>query len=289
MPVEEINMPEDRQVRTRTRVRHIHIKLSLGAGLLLGQTPRPALAQIAVLSSTVEERVAFPGDRYSGTIVIGNSTARPQVVRIFQTDYSFLANGTSAFNEPGSTRRSNATWITPQTTRVVVPAGTQIAVPYSVLVPPGDSLTGSYWSAIMVEGAPNESAASAKPGAPGVAVGAVIRYAIQVTTHVRDQGARTVRFENEQASATSSNTLMFDVDVANAGERAFRPILWMEVYDADGGLRAKARQSRGLLYPGSSLRQHFDLGILPTGRYKAVLFADTGSDAVFAKQFSINF
>ena len=110
------------------RIRHL-FSLSLGAGLCLVQAPSAAQAQIAVLSSTVEERVAFPGDRYSGTIVIGNSTARPQVARIFQTDYSFLANGTSAFDEPGSTRRSNATWITPQTTRVVGPAGTQSAVP----------------------------------------------------------------------------------------------------------------------------------------------------------------
>ncbi|MCX5767486.1 MAG: hypothetical protein NTZ43_09730 [Gemmatimonadetes bacterium] len=270
------------------RSRHLS-SLSLGAVLCLVQAPRAAQAQIAVLSSTVEERVAFPGDRYTGTIVIGNSTTRPQVARIFQTDYSFLANGTSAFDEPGTMQRSNANWITPQTTRVVVPAGTQIVVPYSVLVPSRDSLTGSYWSTIMVEGAPNESAESAKPGAPGVAVGAIIRYAIQVTTHVRDQGARTVQFENERVSTTSSNASMFDVDVANAGERAYRPILWIEVYDADGALRAKAKQSRGLLYPGSSLRQHFDLGTLPTGRYKAVLFADTGSDAVFAKQFSINF
>ena len=62
----------------------------------------------------------------------------------------------------------------------------------------------------------------------------------------------------------------------------------MEVYDAQGGLKAKADQTRGLLYPGTSLHQHFELGKLPPGTYKAVIFADTGEDSVFATQFTIN-
>ena len=61
------------------------------------------------------------------------------------------------------------------------------------------------------------------------------------------------------------------------------------MYDANGALRAKAKQSRGLLYPGTSLRQHFDLGALPAGTYKAVVFADTGEDSVFATQYTITF
>ena len=82
---------------------------------------------------------------------------------------------------------------------------------------------------------------------------------------------------------------MLDLTVVDTGERGYRPVLWVEVYDATGVLRAKGKQSRGLLYPGTSLRQHYDLGALPSGTYKALVFADTGVEPVFAAQFTVVF
>jgi len=77
--------------------------------------------------------------------------------------------------------------------------------------------------------------------------------------------------------------------VQDVGERGYRPVLWIEVYDANGALKANAKQSRGLLFPGTSLHQHFDLGKLAPGAYKAVVYADTGEDSVYASQFKVVF
>ena len=261
----------------------------IGFFAALVAAPVVSQAQIAVLSSTVEERVAAPGEKYSGTIVLSNPTSQPQMARIYQTDYQFSADGTSAFSDAGSTTRSNAGWVTPQTTRIEVPANSQLAVSYSVVVPKNDSLRGTYWSVIMVEGLPNDAGTkSAAPSKPSVQLPAVIRYAIQVATHINFSGNRSVKFVDASARTVDGKATL-DVDVHDAGERAYRPTMWVEVYDAEGTLRAKARQARGLLYPGSSLRQHFDLGALPAGTYKAVIFADSGDDAVFAAQYTITF
>lgn len=250
--------------------------------------PAALRAQIAVLSSTVEEKTAGPGEKYTGTIVVANQTSQPQVARIYQTDYRFSSDGTAHYDDPGTTAHSNASWITPQASRIVVPANSQVAVPYAVAVPLSDSLRGTYWSMIMVEGAPVEPAAGA--GAkPAVAVGAVMRYAIQLATHIRASGTRTVKFDSPSAVKNANGAAALDLDMTDTGERGFRPTLWVEVYDAQGVLRAQAKQVRGLLYPGTSLHQHFDLGALPAGTYKAVVFADTGEDSVFATQFTINF
>lgn len=252
--------------------------------------PAAARAQIAVLSSTVEEKTAAPGEKYTGTIIVSNQSAQPQVARIYQTDYRFASDGTAHYDDAGTSARSNASWITPQASRIVVPANSQVSVPYSVAVPLGDSLRGTYWSLIMVEGAPAEPGAPANDGAkPAVAIGAVMRYAVQLATHIRDSGSRTVQFASPDAAKGANGAAALDLDVTDTGERGFRPTLWVEVYDAQGTLRAKAKQSRGLLYPGTSLHQHFDLGTLPTGTYKAVVFADTGEDAVFAAQYTINY
>ncbi|HXD22472.1 MAG TPA: hypothetical protein VN613_03870 [Gemmatimonadaceae bacterium] len=270
-------------------MRNVRAQLAALTAVVLAAAPVAARAQIAVLSSTVVERTAAPGEKYEGTIIVSNPSAQPQVARIYQTDYRFASDGTAHYDEPGSTARSNASWITPQASRIVIPANSQVAVPYAVAVPLGDSLRGTYWSLIMVEGTPAEPGPGAGGAKPTVAIGAVMRYAVQLATHIRNSGSRTVEFTSPGASKTVTGGAVLDVDMTDTGERGFRPTLWVEVYDAQGALKAKVKQTRGLLYPGTSLHQHFDLGALPSGTYKAVVFADTGEDAVFATQYTVNY
>lgn len=249
----------------------------------LGAAPRTAAAQIAVLSSTVQEHDAAPGERYTGTIRVLNPSAEPQTVRIYQTDYLFDARGTSRFDAVGTVARSNARWVALGAGQLTVPAGTETSVTYTVSVPAGDTLRGSFWSTVMVEGLPSGAAATAH--ARGVGVGAVVRYAIQVATHVGG-GDRLVRFSDVALHAADTANVL-ELVVANVGERAYRPALWVELYDEGGALRARRRQERGLLYPGTSLRQRFDLGALAAGGYRAVVFADAGGDAVHAATYRV--
>jgi hypothetical protein len=267
-------------------MKRIASSLATAALLVL---PARLTSQIAVVGSTVEERVAAPGESYLGTIVVRNLTRQDQPVRIYQTDYLFFADGTSHFDDPGTTPHSNAKWITPTVRSLLVPPASEMTVTYTVKVPQADSLTGTYWSMIMVEGAPTEAGRSSE-GRPQVGVGAVMRYAVQVATHIRTTGSRKVSFANSRLlDNPSDSTKSFELEVKNVGERAYRPTLWIEVYDEQGALKANARQERGLLYPGTSLKQTFALGKLPPGTYRAIVFADSGEDAVFASQFTLKF
>jgi hypothetical protein len=245
-----------------------------------------AQAQIAVVGSTVEERTSAAGESYTGSILVRNLSDVDQPVRIYQTDYLFFADGTSHYNDPGTTARSNAKWITPTVRSLLVPPRSEMSVSYTVRVPQGDSLSGTYWSIIMVEGAPNE-ANRASAGQPQVGVGVVMRYGVQVATHIKATGARKVSFANTKFITSQDGTQTFELEVTNAGERAYRPALWIEVYNEQGELKASARQERGLLYPATSLKQVFNLGKLAAGTYRAVVFADSGEDAVFASQFTL--
>jgi hypothetical protein len=246
-------------------------------------------AQISVLSSTVEERVATPGGGYSGRIAIQNTGTTAETVRLYQTDYRFSADGTSNFDAAGKQTRSNAAWISLQSPQVTVLPGTTVSVPYSVSVPASDSLRGTFWSVIMVEGATKPpTVAAAGHGKVEVGMGTVIRYAVQVATHIGETGSRGVKF-TKAGVVRADTSAAIELDVDDVGERAYRPVMRVELYDAAGTLRAQARQARGLLYPGSSLRQHFDFGKLPAGTYKAVIFADTGEDTVYASQYTIVF
>ena len=256
--------------------------------LLLGALVQPvrAGAQIAVVGSTVEEHTAAPGQSYEGTILVRNLTAQPQAVRIYKSDYLFFADGTSHFDDAGTTPRSNANWIKPSATSIVVPPAGEMTLGYTITVPATDTLRGTYWSAIMVEGAPT---APPPVAAKQVGIGAVVRYAVQLATHLPTTGSRKVAFSNQALSADSTGNRVLEIDVKNMGERAYRPNMWVELYDAAGVLRSRREQQRGLLYPGTSLKQRFVFDVLPAGSYKALVFADSGDDAVFAAQYKLEY
>ena len=250
----------------------------------------PAAAQISVVGSSVEEHAARPGERYEGSVLIRNSSDRPQAVRVYQSDYSFFADGTSHFDDAGTTPRSNAAWIKTSVSTVTIPPSSDVAVTYAVSVPAVDSLRGSYWSAVMVEG---EVIPPAATGAHQIGIGAVVRYAVQLSTNIQSagelSGSRTIGLTNQRLVTDSTGDRSLEIDVTNTGERAYRPALWVELYDDAGAQRAKVQQQRGLLYPTTSLRQHFALPVLPAGSYKAVVFADTGGENVFAAQYKLTF
>ncbi|MEP6732485.1 MAG: hypothetical protein ABJE10_17700 [bacterium] len=248
--------------------------------------PARAGAQIAVVGSTVEEHTAAPGQSYEGSILIRNLTAVPQPVRVYKSDYLFFADGTSHFDDAGTTPRSNANWIKTSATSVVVPPSGEITLGYTITVPSVDSLRGTYWSAIMVEGAPT---APPPASAKQIGIGAVVRYAVQLATHLPKTGSRKVAFSHQVLSTDSTGHRVVELDVLNSGDRAYRPNLWIELYDGAGVLRGRREQQRGLLYPGTSLKQTFVFDALPAGAYKAVVFADSGDDAVFAAQYKLNY
>jgi len=271
----------------RTVLRNVTRTLScalLVAPLLAA--PRRAGAQIAVVGNAVDEHEAGPGQRYVSSITVRNLTNEPQPVRIYQTDYRFSADGTSNFDSAGTVPRSNAAWVKPAASAITIPPNADVVLNYAVTVPAIDSLRGTYWSTIMVEGQPRLPPQS---GRGEIGLGAVFRYAVQVATHLPSAGSRRVRIAKQGFLTDSTGARALDIVVENTGERAYRPNLWIELYDARGVLRARIEKQRGLLYPGTSLKHRFTFGALPAGVYKALVFADTGDDTVSAAQYRLAF
>jgi hypothetical protein len=172
------------------------------------------------------------------------------------------------------------------TTSLVAPPASDVTVAYSVKVPLADTLRGTYWSTVMVEGATEAPPAVSTGSAVGL--GMVVRYAVQVATHIQSSGSRKIHFADQHVEREQENTQSLHLTIENVGERAYRPLLWMEVYDGQGALQASAKQQRGLLYPGTSAKQKFSLSGLKPGSYKAIVFADIGSDEVVAAQYKLS-
>jgi hypothetical protein len=247
-----------------------------------------AAAQIVVTSGAVAEHQAAPGESWQGTIRLRNPTGQPHEARIYLSDYAFQADGSTTYAAPGTAARSSAAWATVSPSRVTVPAGGEATVAYTVAVPAGRPLAGTFWSMVMVETAPDEpTAALPREGRVRVGVRTAMRYGVQLATTIRGTGAASAAFASPQAQAAAGGHRTLRFDVLNDGDLAYRPHVRLELFDADGAPRGRWEAERGLLYPGTSLRQSFDLGALPAGTYQALVVADAGGESVFGARYRL--
>lgn len=256
-------------------------QLKVACGLLVALS-RGAAAQISVTSPNVVESQVVPGESYHGSIRLKNASAsETRRALIYQTDYRFAADGSNDYAKPGTLARSNAKWIRVDVPELEVPPGGEAAVEYTIVVP-SDSMNrvGSYWSMVMVEDGP--SATGSAPPSRGIGVTTIMRYGVQIATHITGTGAPGITFS---APKMEEGTINFDV--TNTGNRACRPALRLELYGVDGAVVATYASQRGLVYPESSVRQKWDLSRLAKGTYAALLVADVGGSELFGVRYQI--
>lgn len=245
-----------------------------------------ARAAVSVVGDLSDERSVKPGESYSGTIVVRGMSDLPEEIKIYAADYLFSSDGKSYYNEPGSAARSNARWITFSPVRVLVPPQQDVTINYTVKVPAADSLTGTYWSILMIEPIPKASAEAAGGGERTIGITAVTRYAYQIITNIGDGGTRKIRFFDPVVSIEDTSRI-FRVSIENTGERYLRPDAICELYDNQGREYGPYRSEKLRIFPGCSVKHRFFLGGIPRGSYKAVIVADSGEEDLFGINYTI--
>lgn len=264
--------------------------LLLLLALILGVIPSTSSAQISVRSQLSHDESTTPGGSYSGSILIRNDTDEIQQAKLYQTDYSFQSDGTNYFGTPGETERSNAAWIELGTSSLVVPPRESVTISYRVRVPSEVPLNGTFWSVIMVEGVPKNSAESLSNNTPDNSLGLiqVTRYGVQVATHIEGTGSAQLEITDSAFTRAEDGSASLKLSIANNGDKMVRPEMWVELYDEAGKAVGKRDGLNNRLYPGTSVQQNIKLGKLDIGTYRALVIMDAGSDEVFAAEFTLN-
>ena len=255
---------------------------------------RFAEAQVSVISDLSHDREIQAGEEYEGTIVLANSSTEPAEAKAYQTDYLFFNDGRNIYGDPGSTERSNAGWITFHPSRVILPPRSRVTIEYRVSVPLNTATTqlnGSYWSMLMVEeigrGSPESSLEEPKDSQMGVTQ--VIRYGIQIATHIAGTGIREVRFMETRLMREQRGGHYLQVDIENSGDLWMRPEVYVDLFDGKGNPHGRHPGSTFRMYPGTSVRQRIVLPDLPEGEYRALVVVDAGGDDAFGAEYTIKF
>jgi hypothetical protein len=241
-----------------------------------------AMASVVVTGSLTHEFTVVPGRVYSGSIEVSNPEDRPQELKAYQTDFTFNSEGSTVYGEPGSIARSNAPWISLSPRLLTLPAHGAASISFNVSVPADQTLTGTYWSIIMVEPIDAGSAESGLGDAkdPGLGIKESLRYGVQIVTTVKDSGSRNLKFEKISMKSEGGKSALV-VDASASGELWLRATAWAELYDSKGALVGRFEGGRKRIFPGTSVRFSIDLSGAPKGSYKALIVADCENDDIF--------
>ncbi len=246
-----------------------------------------AQAGVFVNSAMTQEKSAKPGEIYRGTIVLKNTDDTAREAKVYQTDYSFAADGSNYYGDPGRLPRSNANWVSLSRELVTVPPKGTERLDYEVKVPSGSSLSGTYWSMIMVEPIAVNSLESGEVPDGAARVTQVLRYGIQVATHIGKGGGPGLTFANPRLVKEDGKQL-FAIDVENTGQQLLRPTLSLELYGQAGSPVGKFQGEATRLYPGTSARFLIDLGQTPNGKYLGLVVADGTGDNLFGANVELD-
>lgn len=234
-------------------------------------------AGIVVVNGLTHQFDIIPGEVYRGAIEIQNTGNSDQPVKLYLRDYFFNKNGESFYEAPGSRERSNASWIEVSPSYLVLKPKEKTMVTYEIKVPSGTTLTGTYWSVIMVE---EESPVNANAGAKGLTIQTQLRYAVQVATTAGNSGNRHLNFFKIEPVKEAGMQLLA-VELENKGDFLFKPVISVELFDEQGNAAGIFSSARKKLYPATSSRFLIDLKGIPPGVYQSLVVADCGEEDVF--------
>ncbi len=241
-----------------------------------------AFGAIVVLNGLTHENTTAPGENYRGKIKIQNTGDTEKSVRVYLKDYTYNYTGESRHDEPGTMERSNAGWVTFNPELANLSPGEKADIEYEIKVPLVDSLKGTYWSVIMVEGLVPPDTTTQKRG---ITINTAIRYAVQIISHIGVTGISDLQFIGLEMDKADSID-MLNVIIENTGERQLRPEMALELFDGEGNSAGIIKTKRRKTLPGTSIKTQIRLEGIKPGKYTGVLVADCDEDHVFGTNVS---
>ncbi len=233
------------------------------------------------------ERDAQPGESYQGTVVVTNNGDEPEGAHLYQTDYLFFSDGSNEYGDAGTLVRSNANWITFSPRQVIVPPHQSSTVSYQVKVPDDPSLSGTYWSMLMIEAVPVTKDSEHEMNLNHTQVRQVVRYGVQCITNIGDTGKYQLNFIGTQMIVKDGKELQ--VDVENVGDRWVVPHIWIELYALDGCRVGRFESESRRIFPGTSVRFQINLSEVPSGKYRALVVMDNEDNNVLGAKYDLEF
>ena len=238
----------------------------------------------------------LPDTTIIATITIRNIDTKDADIQIYLSDYQINLNQTHYAN-PNTTPRSNAAWIKLGATDTTIPANTTKQIPVEIDIPNDDTLSGSYWSLIMVEPKPsniligdiNQEEVSEQN------LRIISRHGLNVITSFKE-GYSDFEFEKPSMSYSKNETPIFNINSENIGTSIVKADVYLDIYASNGEEFGRIDIGKQVFRPRNPVSLTFDfsqlisenqLGLV-ADTYSALLIVDAGDDNLFGARYNLD-
>src|SRR3989339_1828671 len=219
-------------------------------------------ASIVVPGSLTHENKISLKQVLQNSIPIQNDSDKSVTVKVTLADYLFNFKGESYFPDQGTSPRSNASWIKTNKMYFEIAPHTTYSFPYTLEAPNDPSLKGTYWSIFLIE--PVEETFSPAEKEQSLGVQTIIRYGVQVITHIGQTGSYDLKILNKTlVKEDEKKTLILNVE--NIGTLSQSPLLTLELIDSLGKKVGRFETSKQRILPNCSTSYRVDLSTVSKG------------------------
>jgi hypothetical protein len=245
-----------------------------------------AAAQVVLSSSLVDVHRMPAGGIASGHLSLVNTTPQPQWVRLSLGD---IRQAGGHIGDPGTWAHSAAPLLRVQELIQLGPRETR-TIPYAIHMHP--DADGTYIAALIATpaGEVREHRLERPDAGSIVILREVVRYAVEVIVDVPGNARTDLHFLDPNLTPTPAEGPEFQVRVENRGGRwAERVRYQFDLYDASSGAWIGSYPvQHGRLFPSAEHLVRIHLADLAAGSYQLLVFADVGSEDVFATRYSLD-
>ena len=242
------------------------------------------LGGVAVLNGLAHEFTVTPGNTYHGKIELQNASGSAQVVTLYQADMTTLYTGETFYTDSITNSRSNISWIKINNLNTTLESEEKSSIEFEITVPNSDSLSGTYWSVIMVE--PRDPI-HVQQNKSGYSVQSKIRYAIQIVCNIGETGTTDLKFLNISQERYNDKHYL-EIDVENSGQVLIKPTLSLELFDVQGNSPPIIKTEKQRIFPKSSKRYIIEINGIKPGIYQGILIADCATDDLFGVNITLH-
>jgi WxL Interacting Protein, peptidoglycan binding domain len=174
------------------------------------------------------DRTVAPGGTFSDDVVVANPSGSPITLLVYPVDGLTGQTTGSVYANRGQPLRRAGAWVTPASSSITVPAGTQLDVPFTVRVPSA-ATAGDHLAGIAFE----EATAQVSTGS--FRIRQVIREVIGVLVRVPGPAAPWLRVGTlALQTLPGSGLAAVQVPLANAGGALCKPRLAVSIVSRRG-------------------------------------------------------
>lgn len=223
-----------------------------------------------------------PGGVYRKSFTLKNTGSISQEIKLYLEDYMFNTNQTRfSAVELRKNPRSSSQWIKFSPNRIVLAPGSERKIDYTMTIP-GNSYSGTYWSALIVEPVSPASLESTQNQYDNKKVNMnirqVSRHAIQIVAQMGNTGKIDLKLSNPVMNKKDGQRI-FSLDSHNAGTRWIKPKVWLDVYNESGSSVGKFTGEGARIYPGTAVTLPVDISTLKQGKYLGLFVVDGGNNS----------